>query len=770
MKIDGAPKSAAIVAARGARHPALLVACCLAAGIAMGDQLGWQPALWLVFTGVLTILTACLWLFRRLSWPMILSSMLVLLALGAWRITVEQEGRPAAGVIELTDAHKVVGVFGRLAGVPVMKNGGWRVALDLHAVGGGASTAPLRSRVQLSTTHSLAGFRLGDYVRFQGRFSAPFVRRNPGGFDYARHLYRLGIDATVTPRGTLTHWPQPEAMWSLANLVEPVRRWVRGVFTAHLAAEPAALMLGFLLGDTDRLPPDVFNLFREAGALHLLAVSGTNVWLMIGVFYLPLRLLPLGRRLRALILVAGVILFSYLTRNEPSVVRASLMVVFALAGRLFWRPVHLLNAVGAAAMMILLVAPSHLFRAGFQMSVVAVIAIIVTVPYVRQSRLWPQRRWLRAPVVLAVSSLAATAATMPITAAHFGVATPVGALSSLVMVPLAGVTTQLGVALLAAHALWGPLAGWVAWALSLTLAATVACARFFGGAMGGMIPWSSPSIWVVLHCVVPAVLILNWRHRYRWWRPCAYYLTALLVGLGVRTAVSTPEPSAKLAFLDTGRQRVAAVASGDSVVWLADDPGIDAELQQWVVGPFARAELGAPPPSGWMPWRRAVEAHSTMVTPAGSDAMASPRHWRRFVSPLEGTVLDHRVWADQWATPEDTVILIRDWPDDDSGLCRRLAAVTGPGHVAILPCFAATSWLRAAIDVLRPRCVVLYGNEAPRSLLSGNLSFWRLRYPSIAFHSTVVHGGVVLTWQRHGVRVTPTITDAAPGPAGPSTY
>ncbi len=272
-----------------ARHPALLAAACLCAGVFLGDAVDTSPGRIIAASMVAALIGALLsqsvTLNRRLIGT--LAIYLALVSLGAWRIAVTNSGRPSPSLAELMARESRVNIFARIDGVPFQKSSGWRVPLELIAVKGQAGDIPVDGRVLLTSIPTLQGLRFGDYIRFDGRVFAPSVRRNPGGFDYAEYLHRQGFDATVRPESQLSNWPQ-EKHWSLYNIADPVRQWIRETFSQNLDSDPQALLVGLLLGDTDRLPRPVYDAFRESGTSHLLAVSGANVWLIVGMILLPM--------------------------------------------------------------------------------------------------------------------------------------------------------------------------------------------------------------------------------------------------------------------------------------------------------------------------------------------------------------------------------------------------------------------------------------------------------------------------------------------------
>lgn len=740
----------------GARHPALIAAGCLALGVILVDNTDVSPGLIAVLVLCFGLVGVALAAWRASIWRVVgsIAIGLALIALGSWRIAVENSGRPSESLRALTALGRRVEVFARVDGVPFQKTSGWRVPLNLVAVKGRSGDLPVQGRVLLTSIPSLQGLRYGDYVRFEGRAFAPMVQRNPGGFDYAEYLRRQGFDATIRPESPLTHWPQDNA-WSLHNLIEPVRGWIRATFERHFDETGRSLLVGLLLGDTDRLPKPIYSAFRESGTSHLLAVSGANVWLVVGMILWPLYFFAAPRWPRTLIALTIIVLFSSLTRNEPSVVRASLMVGLILIGRLLWRPVAPLNAVGAAASIIMLFAPSHLFRPGFQLSFAAVIGILIAVNRVSPhlDGFW-RKKWIYAVAMFAVASVSATIATAPISAWHFGTVPVAGIVSNLVMVPLAGLTAQLGLVVLALHMISATVAGWIAWLAGHLLGFSTQIAVFFANVPSAVLSWPSPSTPAVLHIAGAAILLLSWRQRYRWLRPLAYYCAAVMIVLATQSALSTSSPSARLSFLDTGRQRVAVISAPDqSPIGLIDDPGIDEDLAQWIIQPFLRHELGRSSLENWDSWRRLAGSAG-----ASRDQIPDAPVWQRYYSSDDADSIGRpRVWADRWRWRGAEVLMFRDVPKIPLSA---FPIGSPPPQTLILPAQAQAAWIRNAIDSVRPSRVLLYGRPRFSRSPDETLAFWRLRYPDTEFYSSGVHGGVSLSVQRDRVAVRPTVPES----------
>ena len=109
----------------------------------------------------------------------------------------------------------------------------------------------------------------------------------------------------------------------LLAAVDEVRTWIRSAMEEHLSPTGSALARGFLIGETRDIPPDIYGMFRDSGTLHVLAVSGSNVALVLLFFIWVLRPFWLKPSTRAIILLVVIALFAGLSYGDPSVIRAS---------------------------------------------------------------------------------------------------------------------------------------------------------------------------------------------------------------------------------------------------------------------------------------------------------------------------------------------------------------------------------------------------------------------------------------------------------------
>lgn len=211
----------------------------------------------------------------------------------------------------------------------------------------------------------------------------------------------------------------------------------RIVDTVGPARDPArALLAGFLVGDTSELPAADVEVLRRAGLSHYVAVSGGNVGLFLGLWWLVTAPASRRPRLRAATGLAGLTLFVLVTRWEPSVVRAAVMAGLVLVGRSAGISLDGWAALGWTAAGTLLVSGELADEVGFVLSAAATAGILAG------SRMLVFRpAWAAAGLS---ASLAAQAAVAPILVAVFGTMPVLSPLANVVAAPLVTAATAVG--------------------------------------------------------------------------------------------------------------------------------------------------------------------------------------------------------------------------------------------------------------------------------------------------------------------------------------
>lgn len=337
----------------------------------------------------------------------------------------------------------------------------------------------------------------------------------------------------------------------------------------------AALVPALVDGDDASLAQGVIEDFRTSGLTHLLAVSGTNLTVLL-VFVVAVAR-GVGVRGRWLVLVGllAVVGFVLLARGEPSVLRAAVMGsvgVLALGQRAPGRAVAVLST---CVVLLLLVSPGLGVTAGFGLSVCATAGIVVLAPpwsdlLLPQVARLPGGQWLAGWLPAAVVvPLAAQIVCTPLVLAISGEVSLVAVVANLAAAPVVGPVTVLGLLggvvslvwefagqVLSAPAVWG--ATWI-----------VLVADRAAGLPGASVAvGTGPVVWTVaaLVCAALCLAVPRVLARARWilvcvvvlwlpvphpgWPPAGWRVAMCDVGQGDAVLLRAGERSAVM--VDTG--------------------------------------------------------------------------------------------------------------------------------------------------------------------------------------------------------------------------
>jgi ComEC/Rec2-related protein len=269
------------------------------------------------------------------------------------------------------------------------------------------------------------------------------------GFDTAR--WRVGARAYLDAEAV--RWLPPTA--PLPALAASVRGGLARAATS-LPPERAALLRGLAIGDTRTFDASAQARFRRAGLAHLVAVSGSNVAIVLGAVALGLGpfapLVRLGGALSALVM------FVLVVGPEPSVLRAAAMGAVGAIALFSGRRAEPLHALGLALIFVVALRPGLVSSVGLHLSAAATAGIVLWArPLAGHLGLAPR------PVALGLgATLAAQLAVAPLVIIAFGELSVVGPLANLLAMPAVPPATVMGLGAAVAGALYEPAGGLLA--------------------------------------------------------------------------------------------------------------------------------------------------------------------------------------------------------------------------------------------------------------------------------------------------------------------
>ena len=292
--------------------------------------------------------------------------------------------------------------------------------------------------------------RTGTILLGKTTLQTEFPLNYPYQFDYGMYLKIKGIEGQLRlnrdnffiiseQRSGLTYWAA-----GIRNfLTEKMNRY-------SLTPDSRAILLALILGERQDLSPQLRQNYADAGVIHILAVSGLHVGILM--LLLQFLLKPLGnyrksRKIKLIIILGIIWAFATITGFSPSVLRAATMFSFLQIGLVYGQRQAGFNALIASALILLLINVRLLFEVGFQLSYAAVFFILWLYPKIEV--LWkPKNRILNYYWKLTGMSLAAQLGVLPLSLYYFHQFPGLFLVANLIILPVLGFILIFGLFIL----------------------------------------------------------------------------------------------------------------------------------------------------------------------------------------------------------------------------------------------------------------------------------------------------------------------------------
>jgi competence protein ComEC len=382
-----------------------------AAGIVAGVYL-WRPALWWVLAGAAFVAAAMYFARRRsfLGWALALGAFFLA---GALHIQLRAAAPHLDTAIQSYADRQEIEITAHSTHDGRMQEGGFneiKQTVDLEteqiqtdsgqveAIHSGIrlsiysprpNTAAPEENSETTTTSSAAAMPVlhyGDRIRFSAKLKLPRNFRNPGAFDYQSYLADRGIAALGSTKIQSVDRLPGFAGSRIGAWRSRLHRGVVAKVHELWPPREAALIDAMVIGEEAFIDRDTRVDFQRSGTYHVLVVSGMNVSILAFVVFWTLRRLRLGDIPATLLTVAFCAAYAFTTGVGAPVWRATLMCAIYLGTRLLYRDRAMVNALGAAALALLILDPRQLFAASFQMTFVCVLIVAaIAIPILQRT-------------------------------------------------------------------------------------------------------------------------------------------------------------------------------------------------------------------------------------------------------------------------------------------------------------------------------------------------------------------------------------------------
>ncbi|WP_409979699.1 ComEC/Rec2 family competence protein [Methylocystis sp.] len=534
---------------RALRRPFLWLVVAAGAGVALYFSAEREPSLALCL-GAFATLAILAALARSHARAQALFLALAFLAggfaSGAWRTA-----RVAAPIVPRTGIGELTGFVEEVD----LRRAGARFILRV-ASAEGLPDGVVPARVRL-TTRGDPSFSAGDFVALKARLMPPARAALPGGYDFARDAFFARIGGVGNALGRIeTMSPPDPAPLSLRFFarVDRLRNALAMRVYRLIDGDAGAIAAAMVTGKRDLLSEDAKNLIRRAGIFHIITISGVQMTLVAGIFFVGFRRLlamsqtlalnyPIKKWAAALAMI-GAVLYDIGTGSRVGTERALVMTLIMLAAVLFDRPSLSMRNLAIAALLIVSFEPEALLGASFQLSFAAVAALIAVYEwrgeYLATRRIEdrsPQTWWrafresvierlLHGPGAAIFATLCATSATASFMANDFHELSPyvlIGNPLTLAIIEFFAVPC----ALLGAALYPLGLDGFVWRYLKMGIDLVTYLAGLIASAPGASLPVKAFAPWAIIFLALAVLSLVLWR---TWaWRGLAIPLA--LIGL-----------------------------------------------------------------------------------------------------------------------------------------------------------------------------------------------------------------------------------------------
>lgn len=227
--------------------------------------------------------------------------------------------------------------------------------------------------------NNVSQFKIGNKYELAGKIQTPFKASNPSQFDYGKYLKNFDTytvfysDTSKSITSTMSY------RWKFLQKLNNVRDNIIEEHSKYLKSPNLEILGGIVFGDDAVAPPDYIKAsFVNSGLLHILAASGMNVAFIYGFWVFFMRHTKVPFKLTILSGIGVIIIYTLMTGLGASVIRAALMLILILLGKLIDRDAHTVALLAFVATVMLIYNPAFINDVGFQLSFIVTFGLLTT--------------------------------------------------------------------------------------------------------------------------------------------------------------------------------------------------------------------------------------------------------------------------------------------------------------------------------------------------------------------------------------------------------
>ncbi len=362
---------------------------------------------------------------------------------------------PPNHVVHFMDTHQYK-IVGAVDAPPIQYPNRTKFILRIETLSKDNETLSVKGKIRVTVAGQVPEISWGDHIAFCGRINRIKNFHNPGGFDYEKYMALKKVWGTAYVSGkalTVFHHNKDKGLF---RRIEDARGKIANLIEKSGHGKQTGVLKALIIGNRNSIPQDLRDTFNRAGIGHLLAISGLHIGIVAATAFLFFRCLlshihfflwrAWTKKGAVIFSVIPVFVYGLLSGMSPSTQRAVIMVFLFLLAFLLESEYDPLNTLAIAAMLILVAHPPSLFSISFQLSFVAVLAIIYGLSKIRissglhstQAKSRRHLNVLKKLFYFILVSCFAILGTFPLVMLYFNQISLVGIFANLFIVPLIG--------------------------------------------------------------------------------------------------------------------------------------------------------------------------------------------------------------------------------------------------------------------------------------------------------------------------------------------
>jgi len=385
--------------------PLVFVAAGLIAGILLQSTLGLSVSIWLILLASLTVATVFLFIIQQYpstnyqsittnyQYATAYLALACFACLGAIRLTSYYQPKPDDIRNFITNEPELATIRGLIVTDPyINEERDWQFVkfkfndppssfyLKMEKIKAVDGWAEASGTVRVQVDGPVLDLKAGDYIQaycWLDRFKEP---TNPGQFNTARYLARKNvfIAASVQSREGI-ELLKDRTSSSFTKIKNELRNkamqaLLGGPFPEN---QSEGLLQALLLGYRGNIDSETYMAFRRTGLLHFISLSGMHLGILVGIIWWLCKTAGLMKPTRAVICIIAICIFLLIVPPRAPTVRAAIIAVVFCVSFFFRRRSNPLNTLSLAAIILLLIRPTNLFEAGWQLSFASVLGLIL---------------------------------------------------------------------------------------------------------------------------------------------------------------------------------------------------------------------------------------------------------------------------------------------------------------------------------------------------------------------------------------------------------